>query len=98
MGHSTKMYNVGDYRRQVIGNQVAHEFWNPNNVTMFAKRKEIAEKCLEDALLGLSKHSCVIFDATNATMARRQMLRETVKAKDPQIGILVRRIIHSSVE
>ncbi len=83
------MYNVGDYRRELIGSEVAHEFWDPENVTMYAKRTEIAERCLEDALAGLSNHSCVIFDATNATMARRQMLRETVKAKDPQIGILV---------
>ena len=84
------MYNVGEYRRKLIGSEVAHEFWDPENTTIYAKRKEIAQLCLDDALTGLTEEnqSCVIFDATNATLARRQMLRETVKNKDPQIGIL----------
>lgn len=80
MGHQSKVFNTGEYRRKMVGASVNHAFWDPHNTEMYQKRTEIAKQCLEDALSALETDACdcIIFDATNATRERRQMLRETV--------------------
>ncbi|DBA03027.1 TPA: hypothetical protein N0F65_003215, partial [Lagenidium giganteum] len=80
MGHQSKVFNTGEYRRLLVGASVNHAFWDPNNEESYKKREEIAKQCLEDALQAMETDACdcVIFDATNATRERRQMLRETV--------------------
>ena len=70
MGHNSKLFTVGEYRRQLVGTEISHKFWDPLNKESYSKRGEIASKCLDDALLELESEecTCVIFDATNSTV------------------------------
>ena len=54
---------------------MSHEFWNPLNKESYAKRSEIAKRCLTDALSALESDecTCVIFDATNCTLEVRNL-------------------------
>ncbi|KAH9086564.1 hypothetical protein LEN26_019991 [Aphanomyces euteiches] len=78
MGHATRVFNVSEYRRNMVGVDKKHDFWNPDNATDSQKRAEIGERCLSDALDALETDSCTcaVFDATNASVNRRQLVRQ----------------------
>ncbi|KDO28339.1 hypothetical protein SPRG_06578 [Saprolegnia parasitica CBS 223.65] len=80
MGHTTRVYNTSEYRREYVGAGIKHDFWNPENTADYQKRAEISKKCLSDALDALTSDACtcVVFDATNATLERRHYIREEV--------------------
>ncbi|OQR84984.1 6-phosphofructo-2-kinase/fructose-2,6-biphosphatase [Achlya hypogyna] len=80
MGHTTQVFNTSEYRREYVGAGIKHDFWNPENTTDYQKRAEISKKCLSDALDALTSDACtcVVFDATNATLERRHYIREEV--------------------
>ncbi|CCI39611.1 unnamed protein product [Albugo candida] len=83
MGHQSKVFNAGEYRRKIVGSNINHAFWDPQNEEMYQKRLEIINCCLEDAISELNHEEChcVIFDATNATVERRNILRDQVAQK-----------------
>ncbi|KAH7488034.1 hypothetical protein PRIC1_007854 [Phytophthora ramorum] len=76
MGHQSRTFNTGEYRRKLVGSNVNHAFWDPFNEESFQIRTELSKKCLEDSIAALESNDCdcVIFDATNVTRKRRQML------------------------
>lgn len=76
MGHHSKVFSTGEYRRKVVGSSVNHAFWDPLNAESYNVRTELSRKCLDDSLKALEgdECDCVIFDATNVTRARRSML------------------------
>lgn len=80
MGHQSKVFNTGEYRRKLIGSNMNHAFWDPLNEESSQIRVDLAKQCLEDSIVALESDNCdcVIFDATNATRNRRTMLREEV--------------------
>ncbi|KAG3111092.1 6-phosphofructo-2-kinase/fructose-2,6-bisphosphatase [Phytophthora idaei] len=80
MGHQSRTFNTGEYRRRLVGSNVNHAFWDPFNEESFQIRTELTKKCLEDSIAALESNDCdcVIFDATNVTRKRRQMLLSEV--------------------
>ena len=70
MGHRSKVFNTGEYRRQMVGANLSHDFWDPTNEDFYQKRSDIARKCLDDALDALANDECdcAIYDSTNATV------------------------------
>ncbi|OWZ01901.1 Fructose-2,6-biphosphatase [Phytophthora megakarya] len=79
MGHQSRTFNTGEYRRRLIGS-MDHAFWDPFNEESFQIRTDLTKKCLEDSIAALESNDCdcVIFDATNVTRKRRQMLLDEV--------------------
>lgn len=75
MNHPSKLFNVGQYRRNIVGSGVGHDFWDPLNQESYAQRGQIAQQCLEDAFISLEKNecSCAVFDATNCTLEVRKL-------------------------
>ncbi len=77
-GHDTRVFNVGTYRREIVGSQVSHSFFDPNNADAFAERLKVAKLALDDMLRWLDASGQIgIYDATNSTRERRAWIRKT---------------------
>jgi broad specificity phosphatase PhoE/predicted kinase len=75
-GLDTRVFNVGMYRREIVGSQVSHAFFDPDNPAGRADRLRVAKLALEDLLRWLSEGGRIgIYDATNSTRDRRAILR-----------------------
>lgn len=80
LGHPTRVFNVGAYRREIHGAYQPHEFFDPDNTVGHAALHGLAMAALDDMLAWLSKPGRVgIYDATNSTRARRRLVRERCK-------------------
>jgi broad specificity phosphatase PhoE/predicted kinase len=86
LGHRTQVFNVGAYRRERLGSQQRHTFFDPDNEPGNQARAEMARVALED-LLGFlrSGGEIAIYDATNSTRARRRMVREVCAAAGVEV-------------
>lgn len=98
MGHASKLFNVGSYREKAYGSKLTPDFWNPANVESVAKRQEVTIACLNDALDELDRESStsVIFDATNCTIERRQMLQDAVRTRGAHKILFLESIINDA--
>lgn len=77
-GIETRVCNVGMYRRELVGAQVSHDFFDPNNADGLAERMRVARLALEDMLRWLDLGGQIgILDATNSTRARRDWIKKT---------------------
>lgn len=79
IGVRCRVFNVGEYRRRATSESASHTFFEATNEAAMALRQEVAERALGDALGFLGSDGggdVAIFDATNVTLARRQLLRE----------------------
>lgn len=77
LGHPTRVFNVGQYRRNALGSQKRADFFDPENRDAVFAREELAQAALDDLFHWLFEGGEVgIYDATNTTVARRRMLRE----------------------
>ncbi|KAF0686634.1 Aste57867_21581 [Aphanomyces stellatus] len=83
MGHATSVFNVSEYRRDMVGAEKKHNFWDPDNTSDSQLREKIGEKCLNDALDALASDSCTcaVYDATNASVLRREYIKDQVAAR-----------------
>ncbi|KAJ8047562.1 6-phosphofructo-2-kinase/fructose-2,6-bisphosphatase 1 [Holothuria leucospilota] len=75
VGIATKVFNVGEYRRQAVGGSSPHDFFRSDN----AKAQEIRRKCAKIAMDDMTKWldgdgECGVLDATNTTRERRGWL------------------------
>ncbi|HVZ35412.1 MAG TPA: 6-phosphofructo-2-kinase/fructose-2,6-bisphosphatase [Polyangiaceae bacterium] len=76
LGHKTTLFNVGNYRREHIGSQQTHAFFDPQNAEGVRQRTEVALMALEDMLRWFAGGGEVaIYDATNSTRERRALIR-----------------------
>ena len=76
LGHRTRVFNVGAYRRERLGKNLSHEFFDPNNSAGEHARTQMALAALDDMLAWLQVGPGVgIYDATNTTHERRAMVR-----------------------
>eukprot|EP00002_Diphylleia_rotans_P011530 TRINITY_DN2277_c0_g1_i1.p1 TRINITY_DN2277_c0_g1~~TRINITY_DN2277_c0_g1_i1.p1 ORF type:complete len:522 (+),score=108.55 TRINITY_DN2277_c0_g1_i1:46-1611(+) len=79
-GHSTRIFNVGNYRRVMYGSDKPHTFFDPKNPEAAAARKMCARKALEDMTQWLTSEGdsiqIAIYDATNSTKERRAWLKK----------------------
>jgi len=82
IGVTTKVFNVGEYRRQTEGYR-DHEFFRTDNPEAMAVRHTAAMSALTDAIEWLKNLGEVaIFDATNTTVERRKMVYDEVVTKN----------------
>jgi broad specificity phosphatase PhoE/predicted kinase len=76
LGYRTRVFNVGQYRRERVGAQVPHSFFDPDNPRGEEARRAVAMAALEDMRAWLTDDGQVaIYDATNTTRARRTTVR-----------------------
>lgn len=75
VGVTCRVFNVGQYRRQRIGAQLPHQFFDPNNEEAKKKRLHMAIAALDDMIEWMSTGGAVgIYDATNTTKSRRKLV------------------------
>ncbi|PKK79959.1 bifunctional 6-phosphofructo-2-kinase/fructose-2,6-bisphosphate 2-phosphatase [Rhizophagus irregularis] len=84
---STKVFNVGNYRRKLHGAHQMHSFFDPSNEAGEIARKEAAAEALKDMLRWFEDENgtVAIFDATNSTRDRRSFLLNHCKKHDIQV-------------
>jgi len=74
-GQRCRIFNVGRTRRQRLGARQADGFFDPDNDEARQARMDVASVTLDELLTWLHSDGQVgIFDATNSTSARRQMI------------------------
>jgi broad specificity phosphatase PhoE/predicted kinase len=77
LGHQTQLFNVGNYRREHMGSQRTHEFFDPANPEGVKQRTQMALMALDDMLGWFAQGGEVaIYDATNSTRERRRLIQE----------------------
>ncbi|KAL7293803.1 6-phosphofructo-2-kinase/fructose-2,6-bisphosphatase [Trichogramma pretiosum] len=79
IGISTKVFNLGEYRRHATTAYQCHDFFRPDNTEAMAIRTQCAMDALKDVCNWLADEGDVaVFDATNSTFERRQLIKEIV--------------------
>jgi broad specificity phosphatase PhoE/predicted kinase len=82
LGHPTRVFNVGSYRRERHGSRQPAEWFSPSSTEGERLRLEVALEALDDMLSWIRGGGRVgIYDATNTTKARRRMVRERLEAE-----------------
>lgn len=75
LGHDTKHFNVGKYRRLKHGANQTADFFRADNPEGMEARNEVAALAMDDMISWMQEGGQVgIFDATNSTRKRRNML------------------------
>ncbi|WP_437599952.1 bifunctional nucleoside/nucleotide kinase/histidine phosphatase family protein [Sorangium sp. So ce590] len=81
LGHPTRLFNVGNYRRAHLGTAQPHQFFDPDNSEGRQALLGMAMTALDDLIGWLSSGGEVaIYDATNSTRARRNLVMERCQA------------------
>lgn len=77
-----RIFNVGEYRR-LSTDYAAHDFFSSDNEHALNLRNKIAIDALEDLCSWLAKgdNRVAIYDATNSTKDRREVIYDTVVRK-----------------
>jgi len=80
IGVNTKVFNLGDYRRQVAGGELpSHQFFNAENEEGMKIREQVCFKALDDVFDWFEDGGEVaVFDATNTTRERRKFLHDKI--------------------
>ncbi|KAK5577713.1 hypothetical protein RB653_002658 [Dictyostelium firmibasis] len=75
MGVPAKVFTVGDYRRLRLGAKQPAEFFDPGNIDASRVRLHMAVAAIDDMMAWLNSGAQAgIFDATNLTTERRQLI------------------------
>lgn len=86
LGVRTRVFNVGNYRRQEIGSHQPAAFFDPDNPEGKAARRRMAMRALDDMLEWFASGGEVgLYDATNTTRARRETIAARVRAHGLEI-------------
>lgn len=81
LGMRTRVFNVGNYRRQELGPKQPARFFDPDNPDGLAARRRMALQALDDMFGWFAEGGEVgIYDATNTTAARRELLAKRLRA------------------
>ncbi|KAJ6385448.1 hypothetical protein OIU77_028598 [Salix suchowensis] len=82
LGHHTKHFNVGKYRRLKHGTNQSADFFRADNPEGMEARNEVAALAMDDMIAWMQEGGQVgIFDATNSTRKRRNMLMKMAEGK-----------------
>ncbi|XP_015608390.1 6-phosphofructo-2-kinase/fructose-2,6-bisphosphatase 2 [Cephus cinctus] len=83
IGINTKVFNLGEYRRHATTAYQCHEFFRPDNIKAMAIRNQCAMDALTDVCQWLEngEGEVAVFDATNSTIERREMINDIVVRK-----------------
>ncbi|XP_070795902.1 6-phosphofructo-2-kinase/fructose-2,6-bisphosphatase 2 [Pituophis catenifer annectens] len=76
IGVPTKVFNLGVYRREAVRSYKSYDFFRHDNEEAMRIRKQCALVALEDVKVYLMEESgqIAVFDATNTTRERRDMI------------------------
>ncbi|XP_039176029.1 6-phosphofructo-2-kinase/fructose-2,6-bisphosphatase 2 isoform X2 [Crotalus tigris] len=76
IGVPTKVFNLGVYRREAVKSYKSYDFFRHDNEEAMRIRKQCALVALEDVKVYLMEESgqIAVFDATNTTRERRDMI------------------------
>uniref|UniRef100_A0A8C8JI05 6-phosphofructo-2-kinase domain-containing protein n=1 Tax=Oncorhynchus tshawytscha TaxID=74940 RepID=A0A8C8JI05_ONCTS len=87
IGVPTKVFNLGQYRREVQSYK-SFEFFRPDNEEAMQIRKACASNALKDVVIYFSKEhgQVAVFDATNTTRERRVSIVSFAKEKGYKAG------------
>jgi broad specificity phosphatase PhoE/predicted kinase len=88
LGHKTRVFNVGAYRRERLGSHQHHSFFDPDNDAGNAARLEMANVALDDLLEWIKSGDIGIYDATDSTRNRRRHIRARCEAAGHQVVFL----------
>lgn len=82
LGHPARVFNVGNYRRRLLGSNQPARFFDPANEKGRAAREHMAMAALDDLVRFVSEGPgrVAIYDATNGTRARRELVRTRLEA------------------
>uniref|UniRef100_A0A1I8P6R5 6-phosphofructo-2-kinase domain-containing protein n=1 Tax=Stomoxys calcitrans TaxID=35570 RepID=A0A1I8P6R5_STOCA len=80
IGICTRVFNLGEYRRHATTAYKSHEFFRADNEEAMAIRNRCANQALHDSCEWLlsGQGSVAVFDATNSTYDRRQLIYDIV--------------------
>ncbi|GAV66585.1 His_Phos_1 domain-containing protein/CBM_20 domain-containing protein/6PF2K domain-containing protein [Cephalotus follicularis] len=82
LGHDTKHFNVGKYRRLKHGANQSADFFRADNPEGVEARNEVAALAMDDMIAWMQEGGQVgIFDATNSNRKRRNMLMKMAEGK-----------------
>ncbi|XP_026279327.1 6-phosphofructo-2-kinase/fructose-2,6-bisphosphatase isoform X2 [Frankliniella occidentalis] len=82
IGINTKVFNLGEYRRHATTAYKSHDFFRPDNKEAMAIRTQCAMDALQDVGQWLEGGGEVaVFDATNSTADRRQLIHDIIVKK-----------------
>ncbi|BAT81507.1 hypothetical protein VIGAN_03124300 [Vigna angularis var. angularis] len=82
LGHNTKHFNVGKYRRLKHGSSQSADFFRADNPEGVVARNEVAKMAFEDMISWMQEGGQVgIFDATNSSKQRRNMLMKLAEGR-----------------
>ncbi|KAL8164279.1 UNVERIFIED_CONTAM: hypothetical protein K2H54_048485 [Gekko kuhli] len=81
IGIPTKVFNVGQYRREAVQTYKNYEFFRPDNEEAMQIRRQCALAALRDVhmYLSLEEGQVAVFDATNTTRERRGLILQFAK-------------------
>ncbi|KAF0700200.1 Aste57867_9254 [Aphanomyces stellatus] len=83
INYATRVFNIGNYRRKLLGADHHAEFFDPDNPEGKQQRMEMAEAAMEDMLNYLNHEGEVaIYDGTNSTLERRLWIQEKLAVSD----------------
>lgn len=97
-GLSCKVFNAGDYRRNILKSFQDNSFFDNNNQICKNKREEISRICFQDLLKWISLEGDIgIFDATNTTKDRRKyLITEMLKSPTKIKSVFLELITHDN--
>ncbi len=82
LGHKTRVFNVGSYRRAHVGSRQPSEFFDPDNQSGKRALHELAMMALDDMIEWFDDGGEVgIYDATNSTRSRRRIVEERCRER-----------------
>ncbi|KAJ2852898.1 Fructose-2,6-bisphosphatase, partial [Coemansia erecta] len=87
MGVNCRVFNVGEYRRKLVGAQLDHSFFDPHNKVAIDQRLKCAVMALSDMFCWFEDvhNGVAIYDATNSTRARRKMIYDECHKHDIEV-------------
>ncbi|KAJ1877969.1 Fructose-2,6-bisphosphatase, partial [Coemansia sp. RSA 486] len=87
MGVNCRVFNVGEYRRKLVGAQLDHSFFDPHNKVAIDQRLKCAVMALGDMFRWFEDvhNGVAIYDATNSTRARRKMIYDECQKHDIEV-------------
>lgn len=95
MGYRVEIFNVGNYRRKLVGALQTHSFFDPENKDGEAARSAVALLAFNEmvSLLLTDELDIAIFDATNTTVERRQWVASALAAASPSFRCIFLELI-----
>ncbi|KAJ2079836.1 Fructose-2,6-bisphosphatase [Coemansia sp. RSA 988] len=78
LGVNCRVFNVGEYRRKLVGAKLDHTFFDPHNAVAIDQRLKCATHALQDMFewFEAMHNGVAIYDATNSTRSRRKMIMD----------------------